>query len=152
VTERLKPGVARHWLFTIAGLVWFGVAVMLVRLAYGWLVELDLALGAVLAGFGIVVGVLAGLTLFSRIARKNIERIAEAPDIACVFSFQAWEGYLIMTFMIALGVLLRHSPVPTTVLAPTYAAVGTALAVSSVRYFRAGLARDRDALGSGGTP
>ena len=50
---------------------------------------------------------------------------------------KAWEGYLIMTFMIALGVLLRHSPVPKSVLAPIYTAVGASLGLASLRYFRA---------------
>jgi hypothetical protein len=56
-----------------------------------------------------------------------------------------------MTFMIALGLLLRHSPIPISVLASIYAAVGTALVIASVRYFRAGVRRDSQAGAAGGT-
>lgn len=141
VKQRLKPGVARHWLFALAGLVWTGVGVMLLRLAYMWLADLGGLPALELGALGGAIAVAAGLTMFARIARKNIARISEAPDIACVFSFQAWEGYLVMTFMIALGVLLRHSAVPKPALAVVYAGVGGALTISSLRYYQALLAR-----------
>jgi hypothetical protein len=135
--ERLKPGVARHWLFGVAGLIWAGVGSMLAWIAYGWLSEMSVALAAGLAAFGIALGVAGTATVFARVSRMNIARISRAPDIACVFSFQAWEGYLVMTFMIGLGVALRHLPVPPEIKAPVYVGVGISLAASSVRYFAA---------------
>lgn len=134
---RIKPGVRREWLYVLAGLVWAGVGFMLVRLAFGWLVDLTGWPALSLSAAGIVTGAGAGVSRFSSIARRNVSRIAAAPDIACVFSFQAWDGYLIMTFMIGLGVLLRHSAVPKWALAPVYLAVGTALLLASINYFRA---------------
>ncbi|GAB4278347.1 MAG: hypothetical protein Kow0056_10550 [Coriobacteriia bacterium] len=135
--ERLKPGVAKRWLYLIAGVIWTAVGCMLLVLAVSWVKREALAAAAGILAVGIALGAAGGATMFAGIARKNIARIREAPDIACAFSFQAWRGYLIMAFMIALGVVLRHSAIPKPALALTYAAVGTALAYSSFLYYRA---------------
>ena len=53
-----------------------------------------------------------------------------------MFSFQAWKSYLLVAFMIALGITLRHSALPRPILAGVYLAIGGALFLSSLRYYR----------------
>ena len=56
-------------------------------------------------------------------------------DKSCVFAFQAWKSYLIIAFMIGLGIFLRHSAFPRHYLAVIYLAVGLALLLSSLLYY-----------------
>ena len=60
-----------------------------------------------------------------------------------------WRSYLLIPFMIILGVILRHSPVPRLYLAVLYLAIGTALFLSSLRYLRYALRAMRKTGGSG---
>jgi hypothetical protein len=126
--------VAREALLLVAGLVWTGVGVMLCVWAYVWLAAEPLSTAVALAAAGLVGALAAWRLMFAPIARSNIERIEQAPIRACLFSFQAWRGYVIMVAMIALGALLRHSAIPRTWLAPVYAAIGGGLLLASVGY------------------
>ena len=61
----------------------------------------------------------------------------------CVFSFITWKSYIIVAVMIAMGTLLRHSPIPKPYLAVVYTGIGLALVLSSVRYIRVLLSQMR---------
>jgi len=132
---RLKPAVHKHWLLGLAGLLWGGVGLMLCQLAYGWLaaVQWEWALG--LGLLGVALAVAANRFGFSRIAKKNVERICRAPERVCVFYFQAWTGYLIIAFMMTLGIAMRNSPFPKEYLAVVYTTIGGALLLASFHYF-----------------
>ena len=54
----------------------------------------------------------------------------------CVFSFMTWKSYVIVAVMVAMGALLRHSPIPKPYLAILYIGIGLALLLSSIRYLR----------------
>jgi uncharacterized membrane protein HdeD (DUF308 family) len=131
-----RPAVPRTWLVALAGLVWCSVGVMLCVHAFDWLRELHDLLELPLGIVGIVLGILAYMLMFSRIAKKNIARIGSFPVRVCVFAFQGLRGYVIIGFMIALGALLRHSAIPRHYLAVIYLAIGTALVMSSVLLYR----------------
>jgi len=122
----LNPSVPRPWLIALAGLLWCAVGVMLWLHAVAWLRDLrgEMALPVTL---GVGLGVIAHLALFARTARRNLARLRSYPPRACLFAFQAWRGYLMIALMIALGLLLRHLPVPRHSLAVAYSAIGTAL-------------------------
>lgn len=126
----------RAVLLLLAGLLWTGVGGMLVALATGWIAHSSVLAGAVASVFGAATAVFAWRVLFSRIARRNIERIQAKEGWACVFSFQAWRSYLLVAFMVALGVTLRHSAIPRAILAYAYLAIGGALSLSSLAYYR----------------
>jgi hypothetical protein len=86
---------------------------------------------------GAGLGVVAHLTMFLRIARKNLARLRAYPPRVCLFAFQAWRGYLMIGLMIGLGVALRHLPIPRHTLAVLYGAIGTALILSGSTVGRA---------------
>lgn len=132
----LKPSVPRPWLAAIAGLTWCAVGIMLLVHAFDWLTAVHDAIELPLGLLGLVLGVLAYVLMFSKVARKNMARFDSFPARACVFAFQGWRGYGIVVFMVALGVALRHSPVPKHYLAVAYLAVGTALVMSSALLYR----------------
>jgi hypothetical protein len=134
--KKLNPAVSKYWLIALAGLMWSMVGIMLCRLAYVWLAAVNWSLGLPLG----LVSIISALTVygfgFSKIALKNIDRLLLLSDKSCIFAFQAWKSYLIIIFMIILGMLLRNSPIPRHLLAVIYAAIGGALFVSSFHFYR----------------
>ncbi len=133
--NRLKPAVTKSWLIAFAGLMWTGVGVMLCRLAYVWLAVINKGMAASLGSIGAAMAVVAYYFGFSKIARKNIERISRLVEKTCIFAFQTWKGYLIIGFMIALGMILRNSAIPKQYLAVVYTAIGGAIFLSSFHYY-----------------
>ncbi len=133
--NRLKPAVTKSWLIALAGLMWTGVGVMLCRLAYVWLTVINKGMAAGLGSIGLAMAVAAYYFGFSKIARKNIKRISQLVEKTCIFAFQTWKGYLIIGFMIALGIILRNSAVPKQYLAIVYATIGGAIFLSSFHYY-----------------
>ena len=132
---RLKPAVSGKWLLLLAGLMWTTVGAMLCRLAYIWLSAVALRTAVILAAAGIALGLVGYRFSFIKLARKNSRRICQRTDKSCVFAFQAWKSYLIIAFMIGLGIFLRHSAFPRHYLAVIYLAVGLALLLSSLLYY-----------------
>ena len=132
---KFKPAVPRRWLLALAGLVWTVVGLGLGRMALGWLIVVQLPWSVILGLAGLLLGLLIHRYNFSRVARKNIERICRSSERPCLFSFQAWYSWILVALMIALGVTLRHSPLPRPVLAVLYAAIGIALFTGSLQYY-----------------
>ncbi len=134
--KRYTPTVFRHWRCLVAGMLWSVVGLGLCVTACSWFSELEWAacISGALAGFGS--GVLIYRFGFSRIARKNIDRISGQPERACLFSFQEWRSYLLIALMVLLGQVLKHSHISTLVLATVYSGIGTALTLSSSLYYQ----------------
>ncbi len=133
--DSLKPAVTKSWLIALAGLMWTGVGVMLCRLAYVWLAVTNRGLALGFGSIGAAMAVAAYYFGFSKIARRNIERISLLVEKTCIFAFQTWKGYLIIGFMIALGIILRNSAVPKQYLAIVYTTIGGAIFLSSFHYY-----------------
>ncbi len=131
-----RPSVPSRWLLLLAGGMWTGVGVMLCLLAYGWL---SLAPHLVAALHGLT-GTVLSLGIyrfgFSRLASRNIGRICAMTEEASVFAFQAPQSYPIIVFMMALGFVLRSSPIPKPYLAVLYIGIGGGLFLSSLHYYR----------------
>ena len=134
--EAFRFGVEKKWLYLTAGLMWSGVGGYLHILAYGWLSPVDLMRTILLAAGGILLALAIWQFGFSRLARKNIRRITaiqrEKPSI---FTFQKWSSYPLVAVMIALGITLRHSPIPKPYLAILYIGIGGGLFFSSLLYY-----------------
>lgn len=131
---RLKPAVPKHWLIAIAGLVWIMAGGLLGCRAWGWLQPLPAGQQAGLAAAGLALALVVHRGMLAAIARRNMHRIGRYADRGCVFAFQAWRSYLVILVMIALGSLLRHTPLPREILAVLYTAMGGALVLSGLAY------------------
>lgn len=135
ILQKWKPGVGKRWHLVLSGLVWSGAGLMLVNLALGWLrvCERQPAL------LGSVVGCALAYAIFrfgfSKIAGRNIQRICLMEGKVCVFAFQEWQSYLIMAFMMTLGISLRRSGFSKNLLSPVYIGIGGGLLLSSLRYY-----------------
>ncbi len=115
--------------------MWSGVGIMLITLATEWLVAYP---GKpwlyIIAGF--IVAMIFHHFIFLRIVNKNLIRLKGLPDRPCAFSFISWKSYLVIIFMVSLGITLRHSSLPKQDLAIMYTGIGGGLLLSSIRYFR----------------
>ncbi len=133
--EPYKPTAPRPLLFLTAGLLWTLVGLWLCGLAIQWLRASDIEKWYPYAGLGSALGFAVYLTVFRQIAKKNIERLKGLPEKSCFFAFQAWHSYLVIVFMVALGVILRHSTMPRHWLAVVYITIGSALVSASLHYY-----------------
>ncbi|MGE5680836.1 MAG: hypothetical protein ACM34K_08140 [Bacillota bacterium] len=133
--RKYKPAVPKVWLYAVAGLMWSLVGIMLIRLAAEWLSSFDIAAALPFIVPGILLAFIVYRFGFSRIVLKNIDRLDQLPEKPCIFAFQAWKSYLVIVFMVALGITLRHSPVPKKYLSVVYNTIGGALFLSSLHYY-----------------
>lgn len=128
-------GVSRRTRMVIAGLVWTGVGAMLVSWAIGWLAGVTLGVGAALAAAGIAIGAAAWMGMRT-LALKNIERLESMRERGSIVTFISGKSWLITAFMVIMGSTLRHSAIPKVWLAVPYLAMGLALFLASLSYYR----------------
>ena len=132
--ERMRPLVARHWLFLLAGVMWTGVGLMLLARAWTWLAVMPRPWQV---GLLVVSGVAAGLFywfMFTKTVAKNICRLCRLPDPVSIFAFNSPKGYVLIFFMIGLGIALRHSGLDRRLLAFVYVAMGATLFLASTHF------------------
>jgi len=131
----LKYTVAKVWLFLLAGFMWRGVGIMLCALSYGWLADLH-SFSALWFGLG---GLACSLAVcrfgFLHLAQKNISRLHVFLEKASLFAFMTPKSYLLVVFMMALGITLRSSPIPKAYLSVVYTTIGASLFFSSLHYY-----------------
>ena len=134
--SHFKPAVPKCWLFFVSGMMWSAVGIMLCTLGIHWLTRTGIMRAGELELAGLLLAVLIAWQGFGRIAKKNIRRLRRLPARGCFFAFQAWKSYVIIVVMIALGITLRHSPIPKIYLAIVYTGIGGALFLCSFHYYR----------------
>ncbi len=130
------PKVHKNILILISGIMWTGVGLFLIRLSFRWFFLLSTNEMI----FVIIAGVLSGIAIayfgFSNLAIKNINRINTYKENVCVWAFQKWTTYLLIVFMISLGVFMRNASfIPKFLLSYIYIVMGLALFLSSFNYY-----------------
>ena len=135
--SRFKPAVQKVWLQLVAGLMWFCVGMMLISLTFEWLKPVVLVSMILLIAAGLILAGLIYFFGFSKLAKKNINRIREIKnERVCFFAFQKWSSYPLILFMISLGIFLRTSTaIPKPLLSILYIGIGGGLLSSSLHYF-----------------
>ena len=116
--------------------MWVGVGTMLLSFAATWLRDDPSANIFLLVAIGVFAALLIHHFGFLRVVDKNLGRILPMNGKRCVFSFMSWKSYLMVGLMMAMGIALRHSPIPKPYLAVLYLGIGLALILSSIRYLR----------------
>ncbi len=134
ILERYKPGVGKHILLLLSGFLWIGVGVMLLNFAIHWLAVEEGAAVLVPAVLGITISFIIHHFGLLKVVDKNLGRILPMEGKHCLFAFQSWKSYIIVVFMVAMGITLRHSSIPKPFLAVFYIGMGLALILSSFRY------------------
>lgn len=131
------PRVHKYYLIAISGLMWSGVGVFLIRLAFRWFSELTDIESYFAIGGGLLLGSIIAYFGFGGLALKNIERINQyQKDRVCLWAFQKWTTYLLIIFMMSLGIFMRNTPyIPKFLLSPMYIGIGSALFFASIHYY-----------------
>ncbi|MCQ2139860.1 MAG: hypothetical protein MJZ09_05755 [Bacteroidales bacterium] len=123
-------------LIATAGVIWLAAGVNVVRMGVltwadlGWSCSAGMIIGLVLTfmAFG---------AMFFKLSQKNVKRIHAMPaEQRKFYNFMTLKSYLIMIFMISLGVYLRHNPaVPRSFISFFYVGLGSALSLAGIVYF-----------------
>jgi len=130
------PKVNKQVLIIISGILWSGVGLFLNRLAFRWFAKLSI--NEII--FSVLLGIILGTTIayfgFIGLANKNIERIIQYQNKVCLWAFQKWTTYLLIAFMMSLGIFMRNTSfIPKFLLSPMYIGIGSALFIASFRYY-----------------
>jgi len=134
--KRFTPSVPKYYLLLFSGAMWMTVGILLNRLAIQWLIAYSQSSFLIFASSGFILGLLVHFFGFSKVAFKNIRRIADKPGKSCAFSFLSWKSYILVAFMITLGITLRNSDLPKSYLSIMYIGIGLGLFLSSFSYFK----------------
>jgi hypothetical protein len=94
---------------------------------------------------GVAIGIVKARFILIRYASRAVDRIRTRGH-ACFFGLFAWSSWAFIAVMMGGGLLLRHSPLVDTwwgrtSLGVLYVAVGTALSIADVVFWRAALVR-----------
>jgi len=138
--QLLKPGTSKRNLLFIAAFIWtIAGGMLLTRGILMMIIDNDyLTLRIVISIIG---GALFYVILFSRISKKHVYRIIHLPNNRpSIFSFFNLKSYVMMTFMISFGVVLRKSGIVLPFyLSVLYVTMGIPLIVSSLRFYYSGI-------------
>ena len=124
--------VSRRTLLLIAGLVWIIAGANILRIGIITWVD-DQREWLFKTGEAIVVFLLFFSLIFRRLYNKHTARIGQKADRNCPFSFFDVKGWLIMGFMITLGILVLHL-FPTSFIAVFYTGLSSALILTGILF------------------
>ncbi|MGA7161667.1 MAG: hypothetical protein WBZ48_11735 [Bacteroidota bacterium] len=130
------PAIRRHYLFALAGILWTVAGAILCVRGTIWMTMLPMSAAFIVAFASIIIAVAGYVFGFSRIVLKNIDRIHHLPERANIFAFTAARGYIMIAFMMTLGITLRSSSLPKYYLTIPYFAMGGMLLLGSVRFYK----------------
>lgn len=130
------PKAPKDLLIFIAGILWISVGIFLMKLSSRWIIDLQSVQSILEILGGLILGTLISYFGFSGLADKNISRINQYEGKVCIWAFQKWQSYLLIIFMMSLGIFLRTSAhLPKYILILIYIGIGFALFTASFRYF-----------------
>jgi hypothetical protein len=129
--NRFKPVAPRRVQLLLAALAWTVVGCGLGTFGVIWLVDDATCWSPILGLLAVVLGLMKGRFILRQAADRVTRRIAERGEDRCVGGFFSWTTWLLVLVMMALGQVLRRSPLPLWALGLTYLAVGVALLAAS---------------------
>lgn len=121
----------------LAALTWTVVGFALAFVGTRWIVQSEVERQWPYFAGAIVLGLTKGLFILRKTANRNIQRIIDRGDNRCLGGYLSWKTWLFVLGMMALGRLLRGSPMPRELLGAIYAGIGLALASSALPIWKA---------------
>jgi hypothetical protein len=134
--RKFTPSADKRVLVLLAGAMWCGVGILLIHFALSWIAVTTGTEKILLYAAGFLAAMPIHHFGFLKVADKNLRRLLPLNEKRCVFSFMTWKSYILVAFMMALGITLRHSSLPKPYLSVLYNGIGLGLFLSGIRYFR----------------
>lgn len=138
--SRFKPGVTQHTLLLLSACLWTAIGLMLLIKGGYRFSQLQQYHPAIVLAAAIT-GSLKSYFILDRAARRGIQRILKFKDGTCLGAVYSVKTWIVVLFMIAMGVILRKSSLPGNILCFVYITVGWALLMSSRFAWRTWLGR-----------
>lgn len=133
----MKYGVTQHTLLITAGVIWLLAGINILRIGLVcwagdeqqyWLFKVCEASLVFLLFFGII---------FHKLYKKHTLRISQKEGKHCPFSFFDVKGWVVMIFMITIGVVARtYHLLPDSFIAVFYTGLSLALIGTGLRFIR----------------
>ncbi|MGB3211564.1 MAG: hypothetical protein WBB19_12740 [Desulforhopalus sp.] len=127
---RFKPGVNRRTHLLMSALLWTTIGLLLLAKGIFRLSQLDDWQPVILA-VAILAGSLKASFVLDKSARRGIERILDLKDGTCLGAVYSVKTWILVLCMIGMGVILRNSSLPVSLLCLMYLTIGWALLLSS---------------------
>lgn len=133
--------VKKPTLLLVAGIVWLIAGINILRIGIQSFIDC-FAADKVVKYLLIIAGAIVILTgfyfMFSKIVKKHTKRILGYPEEKkSIFYFFDVKGYLLMVFMMGLGIGLRSSNLlPTEFFAVFYNGLGSALSIAGIIFLK----------------
>lgn len=133
----LTPRVNKRTLLIIAALVWLMAGTMVLSLGLEVILK-EQKYVIVSLIVAVIVFYIFFNFIFKKMVSKHRDRISsKEQDKLCLFSFFDVKSYLIMAFMMTLGISIRSmSFINPVYWAPVYVGIGSALFLAGVLFFR----------------
>ena len=140
ILQILKPGVPKPVLIALGAALWGFAAYRILNMGFIF-VERHALHHFVNYLIGIAGFIPFFLLVFRKVSLRYITRIKNLPQLRpCVFSFFDLRGYIMMSFMITLGILVSHwDLIPELYKGTFFISLGLSLLASSIFYIIEGV-------------
>jgi hypothetical protein len=136
--SRFKPGVNRRTHLLMSAILWTAIGILLLTKGAFRLRQLSHWQGLIVA-LGILAGSLKAYFILDKSARRGINRILTFKDGTCLGAVYSIKTWLLVLCMMGMGVILRNSSLPVSLLSLLYLTIGWGLLMSSRLAWRAWL-------------
>jgi hypothetical protein len=140
ILQKLKPGVPKEILIALGAALWGFAAYRILKMGFVF-IEKHALHHMVNYLIGVAGFVPFFLLVFRKVSRRYITRIKNLPqNRPCMFAFFDLRGYIMMSGMITLGILVSHwKIIPELYKGTFFISLGLSLMASSIFYIIEGV-------------
>jgi len=140
IIQKLKPGVPKTVLIALGAALWGFAAYRILKMGFAF-IEKHALHHMVNYLIGVAGFIPFFLLVFRKVSKRYINRIKNLPQHRpCMFAFFDLRGYIMMTFMITLGILVSHwKIIPELYKGTFFISLGLSLLASSIFYIVEGV-------------
>ena len=129
--------INRKYLPYVAGFLWLTVGLgLMLRGLLWWKESFEPPFMLIYGLLLIPIAYLFSSKILSQVSQRTLDHIRRLPEKVCFFAFQPTRSYLLMAIMIAIGLILRHSPLPRAFLGALYVLMGLSLSIGSSNFVK----------------
>lgn len=135
--DKFVPRCSKKTLFICAAIVWMIAGSMVMKLGYEVVLNSE-GYKLISALVAVAVFLIFYHLIFKKMAHKHQKRIkSKEKEKVCIFSFFDAKGYMIMGFMMSLGMIIRSLTfINPMYWAPFYIGLGTALFCAGILFVK----------------